>query len=199
MPSDNTDLADTDAAERLREKYPDWYDRSWVETSYKLLRHGIDFENASPKRKAQITKHFNRRLKVYGVIREPFLGGPKSFTAVWKVVGGSRSTVSNCLKGLCEEQIVKRDNITRQYELISVGWRDLRQIRTPSAAYCKRLIRNSRTTVSEDCSASFYPRSGFVRIAESKPNLEAAMAALLNPIYLAVRKSGTTRFDIEIN
>ena len=37
-----------------------------------------------------------------------------------------------------------------------------------------------------------------IRIDESKPNLEAAMAALMNPVYLSLRKSGKISFEIEI-
>lgn len=49
------------------------------------------------------------------------------------------------------------------------------------------------------CSAASYPRHGLIRIDESKPNLEAAMSALLNPVYFLLRKSGKIRFDIKIN
>jgi DNA-binding Lrp family transcriptional regulator len=197
--TDDVDLEDSDYAERLREKYPGMFDPPYSRRSYKRLLGAIKFERASPKEKRMMTKNFHRREKVYYAIRQALLSGPKSFTALWKSAGGSRSTVSNCLKALCEDEIVKRNSLTRDYELRRVGWINLARIRTPSSAYCKRRISNDRTTVTEDCSASFYPRSGLVRIDESKPNLEAAVAALLNPIYFSLRKSGTTRFEIEIN
>ena len=145
-----------------------------------------------------MTKNFHRREKVYSAIRQSLLEGPKSFTALWKSAGGSRSTLSNCLKGLCEGGIVRRSNITRDYELTTVGWVNVERIRTPSSACCKRQFEQGNITVQEDCSAFFYPRAGLIRIDESKPNLEAAMAALMNPVYLSLRKSGKISFEIEI-
>jgi hypothetical protein len=103
------------------------------------------------------------------------------------------------LKGLCEDEIVKRNNLTRDYELRTLGWRNLALIRTPSSTYCRRRIEKERLIVTEDSAAVFYPREGLIRIDESKPNLEAAMAALLNPLYFSLQKTGTIRFEIEIN
>jgi DNA-binding Lrp family transcriptional regulator len=174
------------------------FDPPYSRRSYKLLLGAIKFERASPKEKRMMTKNFHRREKVYYAIRQALLSGPKSYTALWKAVGGSRSTVSNCLKGLCEDAIVKRNNVTHDYELIAFGWRNLGKIRTPSTAYCTRQIRNERVFVTEDSSAIFYPRIGLIRIDESKPNLISAMGALLDPIYFALRKSGTIRFEIDI-
>jgi DNA-binding Lrp family transcriptional regulator len=127
------------------------------------------------------------------------LSGPKSFTDLFEAIGGSRTTLSNCMKALCEDEIVKHNHLTRNYELRTFGWVNLAQLRTPSSAYSKRRIENDRTIVTENCTANFYPRSGLVRIDESKPNLEAAMAALLDPLYFSLRKPGMITFEIEIN
>ena len=181
------------------EKYPGFFDHRYSGTNYKLLRGAIRFERASAKQKRKMTKNFHRREKVYYAIRQCLLSGPKSFTALWGATGGSRSTVSNCLKALCEDEIVKRSNLTRDYELRSLGWIDFARIRTPSTAYSKRRIKKERLLVNENCSALFFPRSGLTRIDESKPNLEAALAALLNPIYFSIRKPGKITFEIEIN
>jgi len=197
--SHNENLDYSKTVERLQEKYPGFFHPPYSKHTLKLLRGAIKFEQSSPKEKRIMTKNFHRREKVYYIIRQTLLGGPKSFTTLWKAAGGSRSTVSNCLKGLCEDGIVKRNALTRNYELKALGWRKLEEVRTPSSAYFKRQIRNDRTLVTENCSAIFYPRTGFIRIDESKPNLEAAVAALLNPIYFSVRKSGIIRFEIEIS
>jgi DNA-binding Lrp family transcriptional regulator len=199
LSDDDEDIADSDYAEGLRDKYPGMFDPPYSRRSYKLLRGAMRFEQASPKEKRMMTKNFHRREKVYFAIRQALLGGPKSFSALWGVVGGSRSTVSNCLKALCEDEIIKRNNLRRDYELRTYAWINLAKIRSPSAAYCKRQIRKDRTTVTENCSAVFYPRTGLIRIDESKPNLIAAVSALLDPVYFALRKSGIIRFEIDIN
>ena len=196
--SRNENLDYSKAVERLQEKYPGFFSPPYSRHTLKLLRGAVKFEQSSPKEKRIMTKNFHRREKVYYAIRQALLGGPKSFTTLWKVVGGSRSTLSSCLKGLCEDEIVKRNTLTRNYELKALGWRKLEEVRTPSSAYCKRQFRNDRTLVTESCSAIFYPRTGFIRIDESKPNLEEAVAALLNPTYFSVRKSGTIKFEIEV-
>jgi hypothetical protein len=77
--------------------------------------------------------------------------------------------------------------------------RPFRAPAVPSNVYGKRQFKTGRVTVSEKYAASFFPRVGFVRIDESLPNLEAALTALLNPIYFALRKPRRTPIEVEIN
>jgi hypothetical protein len=73
------------------------------------------------------------------------------------------------------------------------------KIPTPSAAYGERRFDSETLSFVEKHVAHFYPRRGLIRIDESKPNMEAAMAALLNPVYDSLRKYGKTEFEIEIS
>jgi hypothetical protein len=72
-------------------------------------------------------------------------------------------------------------------------------IPTPSSSYGRRQFESETVSFVEKYAAHFYPRRGLVRIDESKPNMEAAMAALLNPVYNSLRKYGKTEFEIEIS
>lgn len=112
--------------------------------------------------------------------------------------------------------LVEQNFLTRKYELGQSG-RELMgtvglsglptllsKINTPSYAHGTRRIedktrRGAFLEVVESYSASFYPRRGLVRVDESKPNVKAALKALLNPIYRSIRRTTITDFEIEIN
>jgi len=186
--------------EKLTEKYGDFID----ETDERLVPGMLWFSKKRPRMKQILTRNRHRRKIVYELILEFLEKSPQSFTVLYNSIGGSRSTISRCLQGLCEQNAIRRNNITRNYELtdprLSI---EPSKINTPSNAYGTRSFKHGRVEVNESYTAKFFPRKGLVRIDESKPRVKAAVAKLLDPIYGSYarpfQKPRKIDFEIEIN
>jgi predicted transcriptional regulator len=206
--------SDQERAE-LEEKYHDFL----TEAGYgkeKLILRMLEFEAKSAVKKRILTRNFHRRAKVYYSILAHLNESPQRFTDLCKSIGGSRSTISSCIKGLRESKIAQQNIQTRKYELTESGLQLLDQkrrfgfitglsrIATPSLIYGTRAVQKktkqgSLVSTDEKYVVKFYPRRGFVRIDESKPKVKAALAALLDPVYCSIRNPLKTDFEIEIN
>jgi DNA-binding MarR family transcriptional regulator len=206
--------------EEMERKYPGFLTGTTLGKVEKLAVNMKHFERKSPVRKRIISKNFHRRVRVYArILKTLSEQGPHSFTELWNEIRGSRSTISSCLKGLREKKLVEQSILTRKYELTESGRSfvdkleamhllrlptGLSTINTPSYAHGTRQTegktrRGAPLKATEHYTASFYPRRGFVRIDESKPNVKAALRALLNPIYRSIRRTTMKDFEIEIN
>jgi hypothetical protein len=187
--------------DRLRDKYPDWVEPH-ARGSERIISNMIRFELSSAKKKSiLLRKNYHRRMEVYAGIYQCLEKAPQSFDDISDVIGGSRGTVSKCLKAMCLAGIVDRNVLTRKYELIPDHSVPPSLIRTPSVAYGKRrlALENGRVKLVERSAVTFFPRKGPIRIDESNPNLEAALAALMNPVYVSFRRPQSFNFEIEIN
>jgi len=202
----------------LEDKYRDFLSEAGYGKE-KLILRMLEFEAEPAVRKRILTRNFHRRTKVYYSILVHLNESPQRFTDLCKSIGGSRSTISSCVKGLREKKLVEQSILTRKYELTESGRSfvdkletmyllrlptGLSTINTPSYAHGTRQTeaktrRGAPLKATEHYTASFYPRRGFVRIDESKPNVKAALRALLNPIYRSIRKTTMKDFEIEIN
>ena len=206
--------------EEMEQKYPGFFTGTTLGEVGKLVLNMKRFERKSPLRKRIISKNFYRRVRVYAeILGTLFEQGPQGFTELWNEMCGSRSTVSSCLKGLRERKLVEQSILSRKYELTESGrsFADrletvhllrlptgLSRINTPSYAHGTRQTeaktrRGAPLKATEHYTAGFYPRRGFVRIDESKPNVKAALRALLNPIYRSIRRTTIKDFEIEID
>jgi len=206
--------------EEMEQKYPGFFTGTTLGEVGKLVLNMKRFERQSPVRKRIISKNFHRRVRVYaGILKTLSEQGPQGFTGLWNEIGGSRSTISSCLKGLREKKLIEQNILTRKYELTESGRSfvnkletirpfhsptGLSRINTPSYAHGTRETeaktrRGAPLKATEHYTASFYPRRGFVRIDESKPNVKAALRALLNPVYRSFRRTTVRDFEIEIS
>ena len=190
--------------DELEEEYSDFLKGKNLSTKERLLSNMVRFSSRHPRTKRIITRNLHRRKEVYESILGLLEQGPQRFTALYDSIGGSRFTISRCLQGLCEQNAIRRNNITRNYELADPGLSiEPSKINTPSNAYGARSFKHGRVEVNESYAAKFFPRKGLVRIDESKPRVKSAVAALLDPIYRSYarpfQKPRKIDFEIEIN
>ncbi|MFC1505716.1 winged helix-turn-helix domain-containing protein [Thermoproteota archaeon] len=195
------DVSDEAEISKIREKHGDFLE----ETNERLIPNMLRFSRKDPITQRKITRNKRRGKIVNENILTLLRQGPHSFTDIHNSIGGSRTTISNHLKGLCEKN-VRKNPLTRKYELNNSQYPDLRTINIPSNAYatvCDRQINKGRLEVNEKIVAKFFPHKGFNRIDEAKPKIKKAVAYLLDPVYnsytLPFRKPQEIEFEIEIN